>query len=54
MKQRLFKENIEHRDYKLGVTADPVIKAIAKLEFKDGLRMGVFPGGCWYPCDGST
>ena len=33
----------------LGLIADPVIKAIARLEFEDGLRMGVLPGGCWGP-----
>ena len=34
---------------KLGLAADPVIKAIARLEFEDGLRTGVLPGGCWDP-----
>ena len=38
----------------LGFVADPAIKAIARLEFEDGLRMGVLPRGCWYPCDGRT
>ena len=32
------------------LVADPVIKAITRLEFEDGLKMGVVPGGCWYPC----
>ena len=39
---------------KLGLEADPVIEAIARLEFEDGLRTGVLPGGCWYPCGGCT
>ena len=39
---------------KLGLVADPVIEAIARPEFEDGLRTGVLPGGCWYPCGGST
>ena len=34
---------------KLGLVADPVIEAIAGLEFEDGLRRGVLPGGCWGP-----
>ena len=34
---------------KLGLVADPVIEAIARLEFEDGLRTGVLPGGCWGP-----
>ena len=33
----------------LGLVADPVIEAIARLEFEDGLRMGVLPEGCWGP-----
>ena len=28
-------------DFKLGLVADPVIEAIATLEFEDGLRTGV-------------
>ena len=32
---------------KLGLVADPVIEAIARLEFEDSLRMGVLFGGCW-------
>ena len=35
-------------------SADPVIEAIARLEFEDGLRMGVLPGGCWCPWGGRT
>ena len=31
----------------LGLVADPVIEAIARLKFEDGLRTGVLPGGCW-------
>ena len=38
----------------LGLVAGPVIEAIARLEFEDGLRTGVLPGGCWYPCGGCT
>ena len=38
----------------LGLGADPVIEAIARLEFEDGLRTGVLPGGCWYPCGDRT
>ena len=38
----------------LGLVADPVIKAIARLEFEDALRTGVLPGGCWYPYGGRT
>ena len=29
---------------RLGLVADPVIEAIARLEFEDGLRTGVLPG----------
>ena len=32
-----------------GARRDHVIKAIARLEFEDGLRTGVLPGGCWSP-----
>ena len=38
----LYGENL-----KLGLVADPVIEAIARLEFENGLRTGVLPGGCW-------
>ena len=38
----------------LGLVADPVIEAIARLEFEDGLRTVVLPGGCWCPCGGCT
>ena len=34
---------------RLGLVADPVIEAIAKLEFEDGLRTVVHHGGCWGP-----
>ena len=34
---------------KLRLVANPVIEAIARLEFEDGLRTGVLPGGCWCP-----
>ena len=33
----------------LGLVADPVIEAIAKLEFEDGLRTGVIHGGLLVP-----
>ena len=33
----------------LGLVADPVIKAIARLKFEDGLRTGVLLGDCWGP-----
>ena len=39
---------------KLGLVADPVIEANARLEFEDGMRTGVLPGGCWYPCSVRT
>ena len=38
----------------LGLVADPVIEAIVRLEFVDGLRTVVFPGGYWYPCSSRT
>ena len=38
----------------LGLVAGPVIAAIARLEFENGLRTGVLPGGCQYPCGGCT
>ena len=38
----------------LGLVAGPVIEAIARLVFEDGLRTGVLPGGRWYPCGGCT
>ena len=31
-----------------------VIKEHHQLEFEDGLRTVVLPGGCWYPCCGRT
>ena len=34
---------------RLGLVADPVIEAIARPEFEDGLRTGVNVGGCWGP-----
>ena len=34
---------------KLELVADPVIEAMMRLEFEDGLRTGVLPGGCWCP-----
>ena len=38
----------------VGAHSNLVIKAIVSLEFEDGLRTGVLPGGCWYPCGGCT
>ena len=38
-----------HGVKELGLVADPVIEAIARLEFEDGLRTGVLLGGCWGP-----
>ena len=37
-----------------GLVENPVIEAIARLEFGDGLRKGVLPVGWWYPCGGWT
>ena len=34
---------------KLGLVVDPVIEAIARLEFADDLRTVVLLGGCWGP-----
>ena len=31
-----------------------VIKATGAVEFEDGLRTRVLPGGCWCPCGGRT
>ena len=39
---------------KLELVVDPVIEAIARVEFEDGLRTGVLPEGCRYPCGGHT
>ena len=41
-------------DEQLGLVADPVIEAIARLEFEDGLRTGVHLGDCWCPWGGRT
>ena len=30
----------------LGLVADPVIEAIARLELENGFKTGVLPGGC--------
>ena len=38
----------------LELIADPIIEAIARLEFEDDLRTGVLLRGCWYPCGGYT
>ena len=34
--------------------AGSVIQASGTVEFEDGLRTGVLPGGCWCPCGGRT
>ena len=36
-------------DFRLGIAVNPVIVAIAKPEFEDGLKMGVLPGDCLQP-----
>ena len=46
--RNLFRVRNKHNE-ELGLVADPVIEAIARLEFEDGLRTGVLPGGCWGP-----
>ena len=38
---------------KLGLVVDPVIEAIASLEFEDDFSPGVLLGGYWYPCGSS-
>ena len=43
------RESICNPSIKLELVADPVIEVIARLEFEDGLRMGVLLGGCWGP-----
>ena len=40
---------VRYLEIQLGLVVDPVIEAIARLEFEDGLRIGVLPGGCWCP-----
>ena len=44
----------QSHQHKLGLVADPAIKAIARLEFEDGWRTVVLPGDCWYPCGSRT
>ena len=39
---------------KLGLVADPVIEAIARLKFDDCLKTGVVLGGYWCPWGGCT
>ena len=36
--------------YQLGLVADPVIEAIVRQEFEDGLRTGVLHRACWCHC----
>ena len=38
----------------LGLVVDPIIEAILRLEFEDGLRMGVLHRGCWCPFWGAA
>ena len=38
---------MKEKHHSLGLVADPVIEAIARLEFEDGMRTGVLLGGCW-------
>ena len=38
---------LKELESKLGLVAEPVIEAIARLEFEDGLRTGILPEGCW-------
>ena len=46
----LFKKtNSNMKRVKLGLVVDPVIEAIARLEFEDGMRTGVLLGGHWGP-----
>ena len=45
-------KKIQKGNFKLGFVADPVIKAIARLEFENDLWMEVLSGGCWYHCGG--
>ena len=35
--------------FKLESVAGSVIQATGTVEFEDGLRTGVLPGGCWGP-----
>ena len=38
----------------MGLVADPVIEAIARLEFEDSMRTGVLLGGCTANCYSKT
>ena len=46
----LIKKGVAHRES----VAGSVIQATGTVEFEDGLRTGVLPGGCWCPCGGRT
>ena len=51
----LFLKKTDYRKcVKPGLLEDPVIEAIARLEFEDGLRTEVLPGVCWYPYGNRT
>ena len=51
----LFLKKTDYRKcVKPGLLEDPVIEAIARLEYEAGLKTGVLPGGCWYPYGGCT
>ena len=41
---------LQFEEIRLEIVTDPVINAIARPEFEDGLWTGVFPGGYWYHC----
>ena len=46
------KKSTFHLQFQLGLVADPVIEAIARLEFEDGLRTVVLPGDYHCYCVG--
>ena len=37
------------KEFNREFVADSVIQATGTVEFEDGLRTGVLPGGCWGP-----
>ena len=46
------KKQISIRIFYRESVAGSVIQATGTVEFEDGLRTGVLPGGCWCPCGG--
>ena len=46
---QLISDHVSKECLVLGLVANPVIEAIARPEFEDGLRTGVLPGDCWGP-----